>query len=159
MYTKWSFFPFDVLQKFFLCIFKALDPKNRDPRPRLPYNGHIICALFEKKFSDPFNFAIFSKNFTFLAHLVGAPIAARERISKGVSYMLRYLPMQFSQTRYREPVEHFPFQRGLGANMAIKDRNEIFRTRKPYNFLLECPIKAIISSTIGLSWVRILILK
>ena len=48
MYTKRSFFPFDVLQKFFLRIFKTPDPDNRDPRPRLPYNGHIICALFEK---------------------------------------------------------------------------------------------------------------
>ena len=158
MYRKWSFFPFDVLQKFFLCIFKAPDPENRDPRPRLPYNGHIICTLFEKNFQDPFTFAIFSKIFTFLAHLVGAPIATRERISKGVSSMLRYLPRQFSLTRYREPVELFPFQRELGAKMTIKDKTENFRKRNPYNFLQECPIKAIIGS-IGLSCVRIPILK
>ena len=159
MNTKRSFFPFDVLQKIFLCIFKAPDRKNRDPRPRLPYNGHIICGLFEKKISGPFNFAIFSKFLTFLVHLVGAPLATRERILKGVSYMLRYLPMQFSQTRYRDPVEHFPFQRELGAKMTIKDKTENFRKRNPYNFLQECPIKAIIGSIIWLSCVRIPILK
>ena len=49
MYRKWYFFPFDVLQKIFWRIFKVGDPEIRDPRPRLPYNGPIICVLFEKK--------------------------------------------------------------------------------------------------------------
>ena len=73
--------------------------------------------------------------------------------------MLSYLPMEFSLTRYIDLVEPFPFERWFVANMGIKDKIKIFRKRKPYNFLLECPIKAIIGSTIGLSWVRILILK
>ena len=73
--------------------------------------------------------------------------------------MMSYLPMEFSLTRYRDLVGRFPFERWFVANMGIKDKIKIFRTRKPYNFLLECRITAIAGSSIWLSWVRILILK
>ena len=60
MHIKCSFFPFHVVQIFFQSIFKEGDPEIRDPRLRLPYNGPIIYALFDKKFSDPFNCRFFT---------------------------------------------------------------------------------------------------
>ena len=72
---KMIIFQFNVLQKIFLSIFKAGDPEIRDPRPRLPYNGPIICALFDKKNFGPISDCHFSKFFRFLTHYAGAPLA------------------------------------------------------------------------------------
>jgi len=65
--------------------------------------------------------------------LVGAPIAVQGRWRNGASYVFSYLPMEFSQTSYRELVEPFPFELGMFSNRAKKDEIQDFGNSNPYS--------------------------
>ena len=56
-------------------------PGPRNSRSQMPITLHSIYNIgtFEKKISDPFNFAEFFKFFMFLTQLVRASIPGRER--------------------------------------------------------------------------------
>ena len=74
---------------------------------------------------DPFNCHC-SKVFPVFTHLVAEAITPHGTKENGDFSMLRYIPMEFSQMRYRELVEPFLFVLGVVTNMTIKDEILVF---------------------------------